>query len=59
MTLKGFVSNVDDLLCKLVCQGFNLAALRKKFVKFYHSKLAIWSKYGHDIFEDIMSLFVH
>ena len=58
-TLKGFTSNVSDLVCKLVSQGFNLAALRKRFVKFYHSKMAIWSKYGHDIFEDIMNLFVH
>ena len=39
--VNGFYSNMDDLITKLVCQGFNLAALRKKFIKFYHSKLNV------------------
>ena len=33
-TFDGFLSNVADLVDKLVAQGFNNAALRKKFVKF-------------------------
>ena len=34
-SFKGFKYDVSELTKKLVCQGFNLAALRKKFVKFY------------------------
>ena len=54
---KGFKRDVSDLVSKLVRQGFNLAALRKKFKKFYYSKLELWSKYGFDIFEDMIGLF--
>ena len=54
---KGFKRDVSDLVSKLVRQGFNLAALRKKFIKFYYSKLELWSKYGFDIFEDMIGLF--
>ena len=56
-TFKGFKSDVNGLLHKLVCQGFNLAALRKKFLKFYYCKLNVWSKYGIDIHDDIIELF--
>ena len=54
---KGFRNDVNALIGKLVCQGFALAALRKKFVKFYHCNLDVWSKYGIDIYDDVMSLF--
>lgn len=56
-SFKGFIHDVSTLIRKLVCQGFVLAALRKKFVKFYHYNLDIWSKYGIDIFDDVMCLF--
>ena len=56
-TFKGFRRDVGDLVSKLVCQGFNLAALRKKFMKFYYSKLQLWSKYGFDILKDMVFLF--
>ena len=49
-TLKGFKDCILELLNKLVNQGFNLAALRKKFVQFYISKLNIWGKFGVDIY---------
>ena len=57
-TFDGFLSNVADLVDKLVAQGFNNAALRKKFVKFYYSKLNIWGKFGVDIYQDLMKLFL-
>ena len=38
-------------------QGFKLAALRNKFVKFYKSKLNIWGKYGSDIYDDFIEMF--
>ena len=56
-SFKGFTLDVTGLVKKLVCQGFDIAALRKKFIKFYHCKLEIWSKFGLDIFDDIISLF--
>ena len=56
-TFKGFKSDVNGLILKLVCQGFNLAALRKKFLKFYDCKLNVWSKYGIDIYDDIIKMF--
>ena len=56
--VNGFYSNMDDLITKLVCQGFNLAALRKKFIKFYHSKLNVWSKFGVDIYDTAIRMFV-
>ena len=30
-------------------QGFDIAALRKKFEKFYKGYLDLWGKYGEDI----------
>ncbi len=56
-TVEGFYSNIADLLRKLVSQGFNLAALRKKFLKFYHSKLNVWCKFGVDIYDHVIKLF--
>ena len=56
-TFKGFFDNTKDLVSKLLKQGFGLAALRKKFVKFYESYLNIWGKYGVDIFEKMVKLF--
>ena len=41
-SVTGFYSNISDLVTKLVNLGFNLAALHKKFLKFYHSKLSAW-----------------
>ena len=49
-SFTGFKRDVSELTEKLVCQGFNLAALRKKFVKFD------FRKFGLDIF-NIASLF--
>ena len=56
-SFKGFVRDVVGLVRKLVSQGFDLAALRKKFVTFYDRKLDLWSKYGVDIFEDMINVF--
>ena len=56
-SFKGFKQDVASLVGKLVCQGFNLAALRKKFVRFYEGKLDLWSKYGIDIFDTMIDLF--
>ena len=56
-TVEGFYSNICDLVKKLVNQGFNLAALRKKFLKFYNSKLNIWCKYGVDIYDRVIKIF--
>ena len=55
-TVKGFYENISELVRKLVCQGFNLAALRKQFLKFYHSKLDVWCKFGVDIYEHVINL---
>ena len=56
-SFKGFKLDVSALISKLVRQGFALAALRKKFVKFYHRNIDIWSKWGVDIFLDVLNLF--
>ena len=56
-SFKGFIRDVVGLVRKLVSQGFDLAALRKKFVTFYDRKLDLWSKYGVDIFEDMINVF--
>ena len=56
-SFKGFIHDVVGLVRKLVSQGFDLAALRKKFVIFYERKLDLWSKYGVDIFEDMINVF--
>ena len=53
-SLKGFICDVTGLVRKLVCQGFDLATLCKKFVRFYKCKLDLWCKYGVDIFEDLI-----
>ena len=57
ITVTGFYSNISDLVTKLVNQGFNLAALHKKFLKSYHSKLNAWCKYGVDIYEHVIHFF--
>ena len=56
-TFNGFLKDVSGLIVKLVSQGYILAALRKKFNKFYHSKLHIWGKFGVDIFDEVIKLF--
>ena len=56
-TVEGFYSNICDLVKKLVNQGFDPAALRKKFLKFYNSKLNIWCKYGVDIYDRVIKIF--
>ena len=56
--INGFYTNIANLIKKLVNQGFNCAALRKKFIKFYHTKLNIWGKYGVDIYEHVIKMFV-
>jgi hypothetical protein len=48
-TIEGFINDIKDLVNKLVMQGFNIAALRKKFDKFYQGYLDLWGKYGEDI----------
>ena len=58
-TVECFYSIVSDLVMKLVSQGFSSVALRKKFVKFYHSKLNVWCKFGVDINERLIKLFVY
>ena len=55
--VEGFYHNVKCLVNKLHKQGFNLAALRKKFFKFYHTKLNIWGKFGVDIFQHVINIF--
>ena len=56
-TYQGFKDNIYKLVNKLVSQGFALAALRNKFVKFYNSKLNVWAKFGVDIYSDLIKLF--
>ena len=56
-SFKGVIHDVVRLVRKLVSQGFDLAALRKKFVIFHDRKLDFWSKYGVDIFEDMIFVF--
>ena len=56
-TLNGFINDVSNLVMKLCKQGFILAALRIKFLKFYNSKINLWGKYGKDIYTDMMKLF--
>ena len=55
-TYQGFKDNNSKLVNKLVSQGFALAALRNKFVKFYNSKLNFWAEFGVDIFSDCYNL---
>ena len=45
-TFKEFISNVVK---KLVGQGFDIAALCTKFIKFYKYIINIWGKFGLDI----------
>ena len=42
LILNGFKTSVTELIGKFIAQGFKLAALRNKFVKFYKSKLNNW-----------------
>ena len=56
-TVTGFYFNISDLVTKLVNQGFNLAALHKKFLKFYHSKLNAWCKHGIDMYQYVIHFF--
>ena len=54
----GFVNDTRNLVNKLVMQGFELAALRNKFLKFYKYYLDLWGKYGVDIYsKDIIDIF--
>ena len=55
--IKGFYKDVKDLVDKLCKQGFLLAALRNKFIKFYHNYVNCWAKYGIDIHNDFIKLF--
>ena len=55
--LSGFKTSVTEFIGKLIAQGFKLAALRNKFVKFYKSKLNIWGKYGSDIYDEFIEMF--
>ena len=52
-----FRTSISDLISKLLNQGFQKAALRKKFVKFSKQYLNLWGKYGVDIFFECISLF--
>ena len=56
-TVEGFYDDISNLVTKLVSQGFDLAALRKKFLVFYNSKLNIWCKYGVDIYDHVIKFF--
>jgi hypothetical protein len=47
-TFQGFFSDVKNLKIKLCNQGFLLAALRKKFVQFYKTRINLWGKYGSE-----------
>ena len=57
-TFIGFHDDVSNLVKKLCKQGFLIAALRKKFIKFYKSRINLWGKYGVDIFDKMIKLFV-
>ena len=46
-----------NLVRKLVGQGFDKAALRNKFVKFYKYKINIWGKFGIDIYSHFIEMF--
>ena len=54
--LNNFINDVKLLVDKLVKQGFNTAALRKKLFTFYHSKVNVWSKFGVDIYTQLSQL---
>ena len=56
-TLKGFKECIFSLVKKLVGQGFDVAALRNKFVKFYKYKINIWGKFGVDIYSHFIEMF--
>ena len=56
-TFQGFFSDVKNLTVKLCNQGFLLAALRNKFVKFYKTRINLWGKYGLDIYDRMISLY--
>ena len=56
-TFEGFFNNTKYLVDKLLNQGFSIAALRKKFLKFYQSYLYLWGKFGLDIFDKMAPIF--
>ena len=55
--LSGFKTSVTELIGKLIAQGFEVALLRNKFVKFYKSNLNIWGKYGSNIYDECIEMF--
>ena len=55
--LSGFKTSFTELICKLIAQGFKLAALHNKFLKFYKTKLNIWGKYCSDIYDEFIEMF--
>ena len=55
--IKGFLNDTIDLTTKLKQQGFDTAALRKKFLYFYHNYINVWGKFGVDIVAHIDSIF--
>ena len=56
-TVEDFYSNISDLVNKLENHGFNKSSLRKKFVKYYHSRMNNWCKFGVDIFDQVIMNF--
>ena len=52
--LNQFLEDIRILSRKLCRQGFNPAALRKILLKFYHSKIDFWGKFGVDLYENLM-----
>lgn len=55
--IKGFFNDTIDLTTKLQQQGFDTAALCKKFLYFYHNYINVWGKFGVDIVTHIDSIF--
>ena len=57
-TVTGFYFNISDLVTKLVTQGFNLVALRKRFLKFYHSKLNILCQHVVNLYDQVIHILI-
>ena len=53
--LNKFLEDIRVLGRKLCRQGFNPAALRKILLKFYHSKIDCWGKFGLDLYRNLIS----
>ena len=51
-TFNGFITDAKNLVCKLINQHFDVAALRNKFRMFVDKHLHIWGKYGFNITEN-------